>query len=40
MDTLQLNVPLKYEASPTVQDQFLHVYGTISLNAIVSIIEI
>ncbi|RTL55158.1 MAG: DUF952 domain-containing protein [Sphingobacteriales bacterium] len=40
IDTLQLNVPLKYESSPTLQDQFPHVYGTISLNAIVNIFEI
>jgi uncharacterized protein (DUF952 family) len=40
IDTTKLTHELKYEHSPSVNQEFPHVYGSINLDAVVEVIEI
>ena len=36
----KLNVPLKYELAPSVNEEFPHIYGRLNLDAVVDIVEL
>ena len=40
IDENKLTSPLKYENSPSVNEDFPHIYGRLNLDAVVTIIEI
>ena len=40
IDPEKLSSPLKYELSPSVNEEFPHVYGTIDLHAVVEVVRV
>ena len=37
IDESKLNVPLKYELAPSVNEEFPHIYGRLNLDAVVEV---
>jgi uncharacterized protein (DUF952 family) len=40
IDETRLTAPLKYEMSPTVSEEFPHIYGAINIEAVVKITDL
>ena len=40
IDESKLDVPLKYELAPSVNEEFPHIYGRLNLNAVVEVVEV
>jgi uncharacterized protein (DUF952 family) len=40
LDTGKLNVPMKYEMAPSVNEEFPHIFGPINLDAVIEAINL